>query len=82
MMEMEGGGASKEVLVAKAQGISGRDNVTVQTWDKDFEEWVDLDDDELVESNTKVLITSAESELDSSVLSSVSSLEDASSMTR
>ena len=76
VLELEGHGATKDILVAKAQELFNLEEITLQTWDRGFEEWVDLDDDEVVESNAKVLIKRTATELDSSTASSVCSLDD------
>ncbi|PIK39241.1 hypothetical protein BSL78_23915 [Apostichopus japonicus] len=60
-MEVEGTGASLIQLTAKACQLFQLDVVTMQAWDKDFEEWADLDDDQTVPTNTKIKVLSTPS---------------------
>ena len=52
-------GASKQELLKATFNTFGlgEDEVIVQAWDKDFNDFADVDDDELVEGPTKVQIT-------------------------
>lgn len=66
-------------IKAKARKLFNVEDFLVQTWDGGFEEWVDLEENETVENNTKILITenvlTIPCEL-SSTLSSLSSITD------
>ena len=56
-MEVVGSGANSDQLRAKARELFQVDDLMIQTWDTGFEEWVDIEEDDLVENNSKVLIT-------------------------
>lgn len=76
-MEIEGSGASKELLCTRACELFGIKDFVIHIWDKGFEEWLDIEEDDIVEANSKVLITKTKvpaEELDTSMASSATSL--------
>lgn len=42
-MEIEGSGASKDILTAKVKEVFQIEDFILQTWDREFEEWIDVE---------------------------------------
>lgn len=55
-MEVEGEGAKLSQLRMKAQELFALENFSLQSWDRDFDEWADIEEEEVVPTNTKVLV--------------------------
>lgn len=58
LMEIEGSGASKDILTAKVKEVFHIEDFILQTWDREFEEWIDVEDGDVVENNAKLMISS------------------------
>lgn len=77
-MEVEGDGANLQQLKVKACVLFGLPDVAMQSWDKGFEEWADCEVEDIVPTNTKLLVREVLSKLvlDDSTTSTSSSVED------
>lgn len=69
-MDVEGNGATKAALMVKVREVFHIEDFSMQTWDTGFEEWVDVEDGDIIENNSKVLINKNISCLNDSVASS------------